>query len=195
MRTIARVKPHAVDWSATDRDFVLGRIYDLVPCTQMVVLRRLVVDVRNDAVELGAKRVVRRDIRDATGLEHANILRHAVRAARDVVERAVVLRICSTSRADVSKLSLNWDSPAADSRVQYAVELTQRACGGVGSDAGVACRAEDITGAFGSGQGDEGGEDEHRCDPRQPTLAASESPHAAARGAARRARACARRRG
>lgn len=92
----ARIEPHAVYRSATDRDFVLGRIHELVARAQVVVLRRLVVDVRNDAVQLGAERVVCRDVRDTACLEHTHVLRRAVRAACDVVERTIVLFVYST---------------------------------------------------------------------------------------------------
>ena len=85
---------------------MLGRIHNLVARAEMVVLRRLVVDVRNDAIELGAECVVRRDVRDAAGLDHTHVFRLAVRAARDVVEWAIVCSVC----ADAGK-GVNTDGP------------------------------------------------------------------------------------
>ena len=71
---IARIKVHAVHRNpASDGDLMLRRINQLVPLVQVVGLRRLVVNVGYDAVELRAERVVRRDIRKAASCEHANV--------------------------------------------------------------------------------------------------------------------------
>jgi hypothetical protein len=88
--TEAGVKPHAINLlAAVDGDGVLGGINELVALAQVVAIRRLVKDIADDAVELGAKLVVRSLVSKAPRREHGDAKRLAV-WARHVVKGACV---------------------------------------------------------------------------------------------------------
>eukprot|EP01050_Picozoa_sp_SAG11_P007081 SAG11_NODE_577_length_8382_cov_36.300374_5_plen_199_part_00 len=64
--------PHTVDLLAAGSHFVLGSVHKLVASAEVVLHRRLIHHVRDDAVKLRAEGVVRRDVGVATGGEHAD---------------------------------------------------------------------------------------------------------------------------
>lgn len=142
------IEHHAEDLDAArDGDLVLRRVYHLVnhavayTLIQVVVLRRLIKDVGDDAVPFRTEPLVRRNVGEAAGPEHADVGRHIG---------------C-------------WACWAGHSVERPGVQRVESAHGAVGSDARVAGRSEDVAGALlgrcgekERGEEGEGGRAEHR---------------------------------
>jgi hypothetical protein len=163
----AWVEPHAVNgrlvWA--DGDAVPGRIDETVPLAKVILLRRLVEDVGDHAVELDAELVVGLLVREAASGEQADLLGRAVGLGH-VVERAVVLGIERAHRAVCSDAAMGGRH-GQDVSVRQRATGAGRVCSGTeGTDApGVTGGVQDITGAlcssYSSPSGCNGGE-EHR---------------------------------